>query len=445
MHRPATGPGDFDLMADVALIQSISIIPNILDVICRTTGMGFAAVARVTEDRWITCSAADHIGFGLVPGSELQVETTICHEIRQNEKAVIIDDVAADADYRDHHTPLQYGFRSYISIPIHRKDGGFFGTLCAIDPAPALLNTPEVIGMFHMFSDLISFHLQAAEQVALSEAQLILERESRIRELELKNKELERVNRELESFTHVVSHDLQEPLRKIQTFAGLILTNEHRGISEAGQHHFARLRKSVKRMQTLVKDLVTYTTLTIKDQNFSLRALDQIIDEVASEFREELEEQAGIIAIDASCRIEMIPFQISQLMQNLISNAIKYARPDVPPIIRISSETVRGEGQAGGILPKEVDYCHLRISDNGIGFDEAYSEKIFEVFQRLHTRDAYDGTGIGLSIVKRIVENHNGVIMASGAVNEGARFDIYLPVIQSKQPEPAEARSMEVA
>ena len=125
--------------------------------------MGFAAVARVTETRWIACAVKDQISFGLQPGGELPVETTICNEIRESGEEVVIDDVPADAHYCRHPTPAMYGFRSYISMPIIRKNGHLFGTLCAIDPNPARLNNPEVIGMFKLFADLISFHLKAID------------------------------------------------------------------------------------------------------------------------------------------------------------------------------------------------------------------------------------------------------------------------------------------
>ena len=121
--------------------------------------MGFSAVARVTENRWIACAVRDGIGFGLKPGGELPVETTICHEIRQDRQGVVIDDVAQDPIFSGHPTPALYGFQSYISLPILRQDGSFFGTLCAIDPHPAKVNTPEIIGMFKLFAELIGLHL----------------------------------------------------------------------------------------------------------------------------------------------------------------------------------------------------------------------------------------------------------------------------------------------
>jgi len=151
---------------DVEAISHISVIPKLLKVICRKTGMGFAAVARVTDDRWITCAVEDEIAFGLVPGSELKVETTICNEIRQSGNGVVIDNVENDPAFATHHTPAMYGFQSYISIPIIRRDSTFFGTLCAIDPKPAKLNNPETIEMFKLFADLISFYLNTFEQRA---------------------------------------------------------------------------------------------------------------------------------------------------------------------------------------------------------------------------------------------------------------------------------------
>lgn len=151
--------GNTNIDDDVKTISDMPMVPKILEVICRTTGMGFSAVARVTEDKWVACSVRDEIEFGLKPGGELKLETTICHEIRQRSEGVIIDHVEKDKTYCHHHTPAMYGFQSYISIPIKRRDGSFFGTLCAIDPQPHKLNNMQTIEMFKLFAELISFHL----------------------------------------------------------------------------------------------------------------------------------------------------------------------------------------------------------------------------------------------------------------------------------------------
>jgi len=196
------------IQADIENISQIPIIPSLLEVICRTTGMGFAAIARVTEDKWVACSVRDEILFGLEPGGELKLETTICNEIRQTHQAVVIDHVEKDKIFCTHPTPRMYGFQSYISVPIFRKDGSFFGTLCAIDPKPHRLNTPEILGMFNLFTDLISFHLQAIEQVSVMESRL-------------KDEQVTAGLRE--QFIAVLGHDLRNPLSAITFSSELLL------------------------------------------------------------------------------------------------------------------------------------------------------------------------------------------------------------------------------
>ena len=196
-----------DFSKDLEAVARIPAVATILEVVCRTTGMGFAAVARVTEDRWIACDVRDEIQFGLKPGGELKVETTICNEIRQSGNAVVIDHVSRDNVFCSHPTPAMYGFESYISVPIILPGRGFFGTLCAIDPRPARVNTPPVIGMFNLFAELIAFHLDAQERLAASAASLSDER----RTAELR-----------EQFIAVLGHDLRNPLASIDGGAQLL-------------------------------------------------------------------------------------------------------------------------------------------------------------------------------------------------------------------------------
>jgi signal transduction histidine kinase len=202
------GKSIVDLQADVERVNRIAAVPTILDVVRRTTGMGFAAVVRVTEDRWITCSVLDEIDFGLKPGDELKVETTICHEIRQSRELVVIDNVAEDEIYRNHSTPATYGFQSYISVPIILADGSFFGTLCALDPRPARIKTPETIGMFQLFAELIASHLNAYRKLAANESDLLEERAASVLR---------------EQFIAVLGHDLRNPLSAIIFGASLLL------------------------------------------------------------------------------------------------------------------------------------------------------------------------------------------------------------------------------
>ncbi len=144
---------------DVSVVKNIPTVRAVLNAVCETTGMGFAVVARVTEDRWVACQVRDDINFGIEPGDELVIETTICRDIRQSGRPVAIDEVATDRIYSQHPTPKLYGFQSYISVPLVLPDGSFFGTLCAVDTKPARVNTPGSVGMFKLFAELIGFHL----------------------------------------------------------------------------------------------------------------------------------------------------------------------------------------------------------------------------------------------------------------------------------------------
>ncbi|KFF04200.1 PAS domain-containing sensor histidine kinase [Flavobacterium reichenbachii] len=247
-------------------------------------------------------------------------------------------------------------------------------------------------------------------------------------ELKQKNIELELMNQELQSFAYISSHDLQEPLRKIQTFATQIMEKESINLSETGKDKFKRMQNAAQRMQTLINDLLAYSRTNVEERIFKKTDLSKIINEVKEDLKEELTQKDAVIEIGESCELKIIPFQFRQLLYNLVSNSLKFSKPDIPAVVKIKSEVKKGEDLGNNTLNKELNYCHISVADNGIGFEEQYSKKIFEVFQRLHGRDQYKGTGIGLAIVKKIVDNHNGVITASGEQNEGAVFDIYIPI-----------------
>ncbi len=247
------------------------------------------------------------------------------------------------------------------------------------------------------------------------------------KDLENKNIELVQSNAELASFAYIASHDLQEPLRKIQTFASRIVEIDFNNLSENGREHLKRMQNSAKRMQTLIDDLLTYSRTNTVDREFKSVDLGLLVEEVKGDLKEEIQQKNATIEADGMCKATVIPFQFRQLLYNLISNSLKFSSLQYHPQIKIQSQIVKGEKLNEERLSKENKYCHISIMDNGIGFEQQYSEKIFELFQRLHGKAQYNGTGIGLAIVKKIVENHKGIITAKSDTNQGATFDIYIP------------------
>ena len=246
-------------------------------------------------------------------------------------------------------------------------------------------------------------------------------------QLQDKNIELGKSNTELASFSYIASHDLQEPLRKIQTFSARILEKDNINLSETGKMMFGRMQVAAKRMQTLIDDLLAYSRTNTEERKFEKVFLGKIVEEVQEDLQEEIKEKNATVIIGEMCEILILPFQFRQLIYNLMSNSLKFSKPGQPPHIKIQSEIIKGSQLNDVNLVREKLYCHISVSDDGIGFEMEYRQKIFELFQRLHGRDEYPGTGIGLSIVKRIVENHKGLIEAHGELNNGATFDIYLP------------------
>ena len=247
-------------------------------------------------------------------------------------------------------------------------------------------------------------------------------------ELEDRNLELEQSNKELASFNYVASHDLQEPLRKIQLFVSRIDENEKHNLSEIGREYFSRIHKSALRMRTLIDDLLMFSRTNKADEAFENTDMNFIFQKAKIELAEIIEEKMALIHATSLPTIKVIPYQILQLFINLISNSLKYSKANVKPIIKIECEKVRAKDyQAIFRINGEKKYYKFTFMDNGLGFEQIQAENIFILFNRLHHKTEYSGTGIGLAICKKIVENHGGFIIAAGTPNEGAIFTFFLP------------------
>ena len=257
--------------------------------------------------------------------------------------------------------------------------------------------------------------------------QLKEEVSSRTKQLADSNLKLEEMNKELQSFAYISSHDLQEPLRKIQMFSEVLMEKEFDKLSSSGKTKFEKIQSAANRMQSLINDLLSYSRTDTEKRVFETVDLKSLVEDVKNDLGEELHKKNGTITLVNSIEVEVVKFQFRQLMYNLLSNSIKYSKSDVPPVITIKTEVITNANSIDEKLLKNKEYVQITITDNGIGFEEQFSKKIFEVFQRLHSKQEYVGTGIGLAIVKKIVQNHAGVISATGELNKGSVFTIILP------------------
>lgn len=230
-----------------------------------------------------------------------------------------------------------------------------------------------------------------------------------------KTQELQQSNADLQRFASIASHDLKEPLRKIHTFADLLVETTSEQLDEENRNYLERIIGSCKRMEKVIDDLLTFSRLGIQKEISPALDLNQVIRDILDDFEVAINQNKATINVSDLPEINADASQMRQLFQNLIANALKFRKEDISPVINIRSEI---QGQ----------FCHITVEDNGIGFDEKYKEKIFEVFQRLHSKDRYEGTGIGLSICKRIVEIHKGSIDVHSRLNEGTTFIITLPL-----------------
>ena len=350
--------------------------------------MGFAAIARVTDERWIACQVLDTIDFGMKPGGELRVETTICQEVKDSREAVVINHVAEDAAYCNHPTPAMYGFQSYISMPIFLSDGRFFGTLCAIDPRPARVNTPEIIGMFKLFAELIAFHLEANEKLVMTENSLVEER---------KTAELR------EQFIAILGHDLRNPLAAI--VAGTRMLSRVPPDAKSAQI-ITLMQSSAQRMVALVDNVMDFARgrlgggllLTLEH-----KLLEPMLTQVIAEIRTTFPGRKIETSFKLDTPLTADHARLAQLFSNLLGNAVIHGAETAP--IRVEA-TVEGKGLT------------LAVANAGPPIGSEVMKRLFRPFSRSQSTAQSKGLGLGLFIASEIANAHGGNLAVASSTTE---------------------------
>lgn len=396
-----------DFQDDLDAVGSLDVVPTIFEVIRLITGMGFIAIARVTESRWVTCQALDNIGFGLKPGDELRVETTICHEIRQSQQLVAIDHVAENKIWVGHHTPLIYGFQSYISVPIILADGSFFGTLCAIDPNPASVENFRVIGTFKLFADLIARHLDAREK--------FIETEHRLSEA-VETAQLR------DQFIAVLGHDIRNPIASIAAGAKIL----RRSVSDdQGRTVLGLMQQSVVRVANIVDNVLDFARGRLGGGIMlrpTVASLATTLETIVAELRAIHPTRTIETSFSLSDEIHVDHARIGQLFSNLLANAIVHGSPD--GLIRTYAS------DRGGALD-------LWVANTGEPIPPEDLDRLFQPFKRRETHANTEGLGLGLYIAAQIAEAHDGTLIVRSSEEE-TRFTLRIPLLSCEEPAAAE-------
>ncbi len=386
------------LTREVEAIGRVEPIRRLLEVACRLSKTGFACVARVTAERWIAGAVFDEIQLGLEAGGEIPIDATLCDGVRRNNKLVVIDDVSEDTTFCDHPTLVQMGIQCYISVPVVLPDGTFFGTLCALDRFPNRLSSPEVVGMFGLFAELIAQHLDSQVRLEESELALFTERESSVLR---------------EEFIAVLGHDLRNPLSAIHVSA-VELTEEEYGeeVNEIGEV----IRECAGRMNSMIADVLDLARgrlgggvgIVPREHHDLSKAIEQVIDEIAVAHPDR--EVIRDVRLDVPVRADLS--RLSQLISNLLANAIHHGAKDQPVRLRACVSD-------GSLL--------IEVVNRGATIPDEVAQQLFQPFRRAAVSAHQDGLGLGLYIASEIAKAHGGTLRMTQRDGE-IRFVFRMPL-----------------
>ncbi|MBP5946688.1 MULTISPECIES: GAF domain-containing sensor histidine kinase [Pseudomonas] len=387
-----------EFTSDIEAIRSIDAVPVILSMVKHITGMRFAAVARVTEKNWVACAVDDSIDFGLKPGGELVLESTICHEIRQHKQPVIFGHASLHPLFSVHHTPRTYGLESYISIPIVKANGDFFGTLCAIDSVPANLDEPAIAKTLTLFAQLIAMSLDTQTRLHAAKAELDSANE---------------MGRLREQFIAVLGHDLRTPLSAIRMSADLLETKTQ---DKRSLNFIAAIRTSSVRMGVLIENILDFARGRLGG---GIPVQRKLVDDLQRTLRMTLEEiqvshpQATFIhTLDVPTGVYCDALRISQMLSNLLGNAVTHGSTSEPIILNAWAEN---------------DEIVISLTNQGTPIAPQLMPLLFEPFSRSEAGQRCEGLGLGLYIASQIATAHNGSLSVTSDRESGTCFVARFP------------------
>jgi signal transduction histidine kinase len=389
-----------DIAKDVADIGRIDAVATMLRVLCDTTGMGFAAVARVSEGTWTACAVQDDIAFGLKPGGQLDIHTTLCKEVRATRTPVVIEQASSDACYRDHHTPKIFGIESYVSVPITLSDGEYFGNLCAIDPRPAKLAEPRIVATFKLFAQLIGLQLENERKRERAHKALLDERE---------------VGELREQFIAVLGHDLRNPLAAIVACGRVLAAKADEPQLVANMA--ARINNNGRRMSELIDDVLDFARGRlgggIAVRREAVADLGAALRSVVAELQDANADRVieSQVAIDRPVSSDRPRLQ--QLVSNLLGNALAHGAIDQP--VRLNATA-------------DAEALTIDVWNGGEPIAAANLARIFAPFWRSSTSARREGLGLGLYICDQIVKAHGGTLAVASSREDGTRFTARLPL-----------------